>query len=259
MQDTRTAYRIKAACVSDPGLVRADNEDSYLIDLNQALFIVSDGMGGHQAGEVASQAVVKVLSDLLQQRLQALAASNNRLIELVIREVVLEFNRSLRNETAGKVGLQGMGATLVLVWIRQKQAVAHLANMGDSRIYLLHRRKLVQLSEDHTIAAFLLKHGVITPAQAQDHPGQHKLSRYIGMEGEVYPDVQSIHLHAGDRLLLCSDGLTNMLSDEQIQQTLALHPPGGSQGPQTACQALVQSANQAGGTDNITAMLIDFL
>jgi len=203
--------------------------------------------------------VVKVLSDLLQQRLQALVSSNNRLIELVIREVVLEFNRSLRNETAGKLGLQGMGATLVLAWIRQKQAIAHLANMGDSRIYLLRRRKLVQLTEDHTIAAFLLKHGVITPAQAQGHPGQHKLSRYIGMEGEVYPDVQSIHMHAGDRLLLCSDGLTNMLSDDQVQQILTSDPPGTSQVPQVACQALVQSANQAGGTDNITAMLVDFL
>ena len=245
--------RIEAACASDPGRVRTENQDSYLMALDQALFIVSDGMGGHQAGEVASQAVVKVFSDLLQRRLQALAASNNRLIELVMREVVLEFNRSLRAGTIGRMGLQGMGATLALAWIRQKQATAHLASMGDSRIYLLRQEVLAQLTEDHTITAFLLKHGVITPAQALEHPGQHKLSRYIGMEGEVYPDVQSIQLHAGDRLLLCSDGLTNMLSDEQIQKLLMQIPHA-----QEACTALVQAANQAGGTDNITALVIDF-
>jgi len=254
MPGSRAVNRIEAACISDPGCVRPDNQDSYLMALDQALFIVSDGMGGHQAGEVASQAVVKILSDLLQRRLQTLTTSSSRLIELVIREVVLEFNRSMRKESAGRMGLQGMGATLVLVWIRQKQATAHLANMGDSRIYLLHKGKLAQLTEDHTITAFLLKHGVITPAQALEHPGQHQLSRYIGMEGEVYPDVQTVQLRPGDRLLLCSDGLTNMVSDEQIQKFLEQFPI-----PQKACTALIQSAKQAGGTDNITAMVIDFL
>jgi serine/threonine protein phosphatase PrpC len=252
MTKASAAIQIEAACVSDPGRKRTENEDRYLVALDQAMFIVSDGMGGQQAGEVASQAVVEVLSDLLQRRLLMLPTANNRLIELVIREVVLEFNRSLLKETSGRMGLQGMGATLALVWIRQKQAIAHLASMGDSRIYLLRQGKLALLTEDHTIAAFLLKHGVITPTQAQNHPGQHKLSRYIGMEGEVYPDVQSIRLHPGDRLLLCSDGLSNMVNDEQIQALLAQNPHA-----QEACSALVQAANQAGGEDNITALVVN--
>lgn len=250
---------LEAACISDPGRVRTENQDSYLMALDQALFIVSDGIGGHQAGEVASQAVVRVFSDMLQRRLQKLASANSRLIELVIREVVLEFNRSLRKEAASRLGLQGMGATLVLAWIRQEQATAHLANMGDSRIYLLRQDKLTQLTEDHTIATFLLRHGAITPAQALEHSGQHKLSRYIGMEGEVYPDVQTIQLQPEDRLLLCSDGLTNMLNDEQIHHLLSSNEQNRRLSPQAACQALVEAANQAGGTDNITAMVIDFL
>ena len=259
MSAFRNANHLEAACVSDPGLERAENQDSYLLDLDQALFIVSDGIGGHQAGDVASRAVVTVFADMLKRQMAALLEANDRQVELALREVVVEFNRRLRSESASRAGLQGLGATLVLVWIRIMQSKAYLVSMGDSRIYLLRKEKLGQLTEDHTISAFLLKHGVITPEQALDHPGQHKLSRYIGMEGEVYPDVQTIGLHPGDRLLLCSDGLTNMVSDEEIQKILFSARQESSRLPQAACETLVQAAIHGGGTDNITALVIDYL
>jgi serine/threonine protein phosphatase PrpC len=259
MRDHRRANRVEAACVSDPGLERAENQDSYLLDLDQALFIVSDGIGGHQAGEVASRAVVTVFADMLQRQLPSLMEGNDRQVEMAMREVVVEFNQRLRSESASRAGLQGMGATLILVWIRNMQSKAYLVSMGDSRIYLLRKEKLGQLTEDHTISAFLLKHGVITPEQALDHPGQHKLSRYIGMEGEVYPDVQTLRLHPGDRLLLCSDGLTNMVSDEEIREILLSAAQECSRQPQATCKALVQAAIQGGGADNITALVIDYL
>ena len=250
MGDDSKTWSVQAVCFSDVGRIRQNNQDSCLVALEQNLFIVSDGMGGHQAGEVASKAVVTVLPRMIEQRLAGMSSSETSQIEDVLREVILELSQRLRAESAGRVGLKGMGATVALAWLRGP--LAHLAHMGDSRVYLFRQGHLIRLTEDHSIVALLLKHGDIAPEEARKHPAQGKLSRYVGMEGEVYPDVQTVSLQSGDRLLLCSDGLTNMVSDAQIAKLLQSHSE-----PELACRALVDTANAAGGKDNITVVVVD--
>jgi PPM family protein phosphatase len=244
------AKKIEAAGLSNPGRVRPNNQDNYLVDLVNELFIVSDGMGGHQAGEIAARAVVTALPQVLEPHLPRLKNGPRRVAELTLREVILEFSQRLRDETALQAGLKGLGATLVMILVAGMKA--YLAHMGDSRIYLFRAGQLRQLTEDHSVIAILLKHGDITPAEAVDHPARGQLSRYVGMTGETYPDVQTLDLQSGDRLLLCSDGLWGMLPDDQIARLLPENP-----GPSDACRHLVDAANQAGGKDNITVVIVD--
>src|SRR5260221_6961777 len=148
---------MRAACVSDVGQVRQQNEDQCLIALEHNLFIVSDGIGGHQAGEVASRAVVTVLPPMLEQRVARIHPPSAEAMELVLRDTIVELSQRLRTESAGRVGLQGLGATVALAWLRE--TVAHLAHMGDSRIYLFRQEQLKQLTEDHSVIVLLLHSG----------------------------------------------------------------------------------------------------
>lgn len=245
---------VKAACVYDIGCVRDHNEDSYLLGLDQGMFIVSDGMGGHQAGETASQFVVLTLPHLLEQRVGEAEPTSVDAVEQLMQETVLELSRSLRAEGAGKVGLKGLGATLALVWLRDLAGTAYLAHLGDSRVYLYRGAELVPLTEDHTIVRLLLTQGEISPQEAPTHPARGQLSRYVGMEEAVYPDVAKLYLTEGDRLLLCTDGLHGSISDELIAGLL-----GSAAEPLEACRLLVDAAKSAGGTDNITAMVVDWM
>jgi PPM family protein phosphatase len=240
-----------AASFTSIGRVRQKNQDSVLILQEQQLYIVSDGMGGHQAGEIASHAVISVLPELLAQQIAPLRAPTIQAVELILRDTVVTLSQNLRAQSATNPDLAGMGATLVMVWVRGN--LAHLVNMGDSRIYLLRDGALRQITEDHSVVSLLLKYNEITPAEALTHPARGKLSRYIGMEGEVYPDVASLPIGRGDRMLLCTDGLTNMLSNTEITNLLNANPE-----PSAVCRALVTAANAAGGTDNITALVINF-
>ncbi len=245
-------WSVQAACVSDVGRVRQQNEDQCLVALEHNLFIVSDGIGGHQAGEVASKAVVTVLPLMIEQRVARIQTPpSTEAMEFALRDAIVELSQRLRAESAGRIGLQGMGATVAVAWLRG--SLAHLAHMGDSRIYLFRQERLVQLTEDHSVIALLLRHGEITPEEAQTHPARGRLSRYVGMEGEVYPDVKTVQLQGGDRLLLCSDGLTNMVPDGQIVQIVQVNAE-----VEAACKGLVDAANKAGGTDNITALVVNF-
>ncbi|MCU0486443.1 MAG: protein phosphatase 2C domain-containing protein [Anaerolineales bacterium] len=245
-----SSVRVRASGLTDPGRVRANNQDHFHIDLEHSLFLVSDGMGGQQAGEIASQAVCQALPQALQATLKQLRDAPRRVVELTLREIVQRFSQQLRDETAHKAGLKGMGATLDLLWLRQDQA--HLVHMGDSRIYLGRGGQLRQLSEDHSVVALLVKHGDITLEEAAEHPARGKLSRFIGMEGEVYPDVFTLPVLPGDRLLLCTDGLWGMVPDAKMADLLRAHSQ-----PQAACQALVEAANAQGGVDNITVVIVE--
>jgi serine/threonine protein phosphatase PrpC len=248
---TENATHISAACKSDVGKVRDHNEDACLVDMENSLFIVSDGMGGAQAGELASKVVVEVLPKIINKRIKKLKNPSLKSIKLSLRDGIMEFSGRLRDKSADQMGLKGMGATVVLVLLRGGKA--YIVNMGDSRAYLYRKYRLKQLTEDHSVVGILLRNGDITRDEAKTHPARGRLSRYVGMEGEVYPDVRTLGMKAGDRLLLCSDGLTNMVSDDEIALVLA----EGSD-PQSACEALVKAANSAGGADNITVIVVDF-
>jgi protein phosphatase len=143
-----------------------------------------------------------------------------------------------------------MGATVVLAFLWGQQVF--IAHIGDSRAYLYRRGELRQLTDDHSVVGILLRHGKITPEEAKIHPARNKLSRYVGMEGEVYPDVQRLRPSAGDRLLLCTDGLTTMVPDDAIAEILV-----NCGDPQMACRSLVEAANAARGQDNVTVLVAD--
>jgi protein phosphatase len=236
---------------TDVGRVRDHNEDALFVNPKHGLFIVSDGMGGQQAGALASEIVVKVLPPMLEERLGKLRRWSADIIRHVLSDAIMALSRELRARSADQAGLKGMGATVVLVLIRGRRA--YIAHMGDSRAYLFRRGWLTPLTDDHSIVGILLRQGEISEAQARKHPARGRLSRYVGMEGEVYPDVRVEALRKADRLLLCTDGLTGMISDIQIKRILK-----ANREPQKASQALVDAANRAGGKDNVTVVMVGF-
>ncbi len=242
---------LRAAALSDVGKVRQNNEDAFALMPERGLFIVSDGMGGHQAGETASKIVVEALPRMIERRLAAIRSERAEVVSLALRDAIVDLSQQLRRQSAGRPDLAGMGATVVLASVRKDRLF--IAHMGDSRAYLYRGGKLDQLTEDHSVVGILLRGGEITPEEAEVHPARGVLSRYVGMEGVVYPDARALGFLAGDRLLLCTDGLTGMAPDSRIAEIL-----GACDDPQAACQALVEAANASGGTDNITALAVTF-
>ncbi|HEX2289976.1 MAG TPA: PP2C family serine/threonine-protein phosphatase [Pseudonocardiaceae bacterium] len=239
------------AGLSDRGQVRERNEDCWSADADLGLFIVSDGMGGRPAGEVASEVVVAALPTLVAHHFSAepdLAAPD---APQRLRTVLTELSAEVREGSQDTPRLAGMGATAVAALVSASQATALIAHVGDSRAYLLRERSLHRLTRDHSLAQALIDAGAITDQQAAGHPARGQLTRHMGMAGEVSPDARRVALQPDDRLLLCSDGLTGMLDDAQIQAIL-----NRSSDPQHACRALTEAANDAGGIDNITVLVI---
>ena len=234
---------------SDRGRVRQENEDACLVAPERGLFVVSDGMGGHQAGAAASRIVTNVLPTLLERELGWDQLSSERVRRSLTR-AVRELSGQLREEAKKRPDLAGMGATVALALLAGRHA--HIAHLGDSRAYLFRRGRLQQLTADHTVTAALLHLGEIEEKDALGHPARHRLTRYVGMEGEALPDLRVVELRVGDRLLLCSDGLTGMVPDRRIAQVLRRQRT-----PEEACEALVAAANAAGGRDNVSAIVID--
>jgi serine/threonine protein phosphatase PrpC len=245
---------IQAACASDVGRVRENNEDNFFLGLEEGLFIVSDGMGGHQSGEIASNIVVDTLPRLLLNSLKETWARGKTInYPSLVKEAVIELNNLVNRKALQETDLRGMGATLALAWVTDGRGTVFLANVGDSRVYDLRDGSINQLTRDHSIVAILLAQGEITEEEASLHPTRGQLYRYIGMPEEAEADVHRIHLEPGGVLLLCSDGLTDELSDARIQSIISGHEELSA-----ACQSLVDAAKESGGRDNITAMLLQW-
>ena len=235
--------------LSDRGRVRERNEDRWSAHADLGLFIVSDGMGGRPAGEVASEVVVATLPTLVAHHFGAHPDLDAPDAPQRLRTVLTELSADLREGSQDTPRLAGMGATAVVALV--SQATALIAHVGDSRAYLLSARGLHRLTRDHSLAQALIDAGAITAQQAAGHPARGQLTRHMGMVGEALPDARRVALQPDDRLLLCSDGLTDMLDDARIQDVLDRSPD-----PEHACHALVEAANDAGGTDNITVLVI---
>lgn len=241
--------RISHAGLTDQGRVREQNEDRWLADGSFGLFVVADGMGGERGGGLAADIVVATLPLLLSRVMAAILDLNDPLAAEQVREALSELSQHVRRESQGHAGLDGMGATVVMALVRKDAAL--IGHMGDSRAYLLREGRLEQLTRDHSLVQLLLDCGEITPAEAVRHPSRGQLTRYNGMTGEPLPEARLVELRLGDRLLLCSDGLTGMLSDDEVLSILAQNPA-----PATCCDRLVSAANAAGGRDNVTALVI---
>jgi serine/threonine protein phosphatase PrpC len=228
------------ATATHKGMVRDRNEDSVFPtssgeSTDDVLAIVADGMGGHVAGEVASRIAINA------------AASS----DLGPTDRVAAGNRAIREEVAREPGLEGMGTTMTL--LKVEDGIATIAHIGDSRAYLLRDGELRQVTEDHTVAAEYVAQGQLSPEEAASHPQRHMLVRTLGLTRFVNVDEVKVDLAPGDRVLMCSDGLSEMVRDEAIGKILA------DGAPDEVVWNLVETANDAGGVDNITVVVVEAL
>ena len=240
------------ASASDIGKVRQENEDSFLVEPEVGLFLVTDGMGGHRGGALASKIVAEDLPIMIENKLGDMKSSGPRAVRSLFKKAIVEQSRHLQMEAESETGYKGMGATLVLALL--KDGRAYIANLGDSRIYRLRNNKFQQLTKDHSVVSELVDKGEISYAEAQSHADSGQITHYMGMEEKVTPFVRTFALKKNDRLLLCTDGLTDMVDDKSIAAILT-----GGHNCQAACDTLVSAANAAGGYDNITVVVVDWL
>jgi serine/threonine protein phosphatase PrpC len=231
---TKPAY----AALTDVGRMRSHNEDSVLAQ--PPLFAVADGLGGHEAGEVASSIAVETLRDHAPRR----ADSN------ALGRAVRAANREVLRAAREGIGRSGMGTTITAA-IVEGGCIA-VAHVGDSRAYLLHGGVLQRLTQDHSMVADMIRRGQLSEADARIHPNRSVITRALGTDVNMVADSFDVDASAGDRLLLCSDGLTGMLEDARIAEIL-----GGYRDPEMAARALIDAANEAGGHDNISVVVVD--
>jgi PPM family protein phosphatase len=232
--------KLRAGVRTDVGRSRARNEDSYLVQ--EPLYAIADGMGGHRGGDVASSLA---LESLQPPEGEAPAEEFHRLVEQI-----KDANRRVLERGEADRNLRGMGTTLTAILAADGKA--HVAHVGDSRAYMLREGSLQQLTEDHTLVQRMIREGRLTEEEAHTHPQRSILTRALGVEDDIPIDELTLDLKPGDRLLLCSDGLTNMIGREAIQEILQTEDD-----PQRAADRLVEEANRAGGDDNITVIVLD--
>jgi protein phosphatase len=228
---------VRVGAATDIGLVRERNEDSYLLE--DPLFAVADGMGGHRGGEVASRLALETIESLFRRGRGALT------------EHVQEANRAVYERSSTDRSVAGMGTTLTAAVVEDERA--RLAHVGDSRAYLFRGGELRMLTEDHTLVHRMVQQGEITEAEAERHPQRSVVTRALGVETSVPVDEVVVDLESGDRLLICSDGLTSMIGDDLIADVLSRE-----EDPQAAAEALVGAANDGGGVDNTTVIVLAF-
>jgi protein phosphatase len=236
---------MRYALLSDLGMERSNNEDSAFADVELGLFIVADGMGGHAAGEVASRVAVEATVAAMRARERPARARDEA--ELLL-QAVHDANAAVLQE-AEERGTQGMGTTLSIVCLRNRAAV--IANVGDSRVYLLSRKGITQLTTDHTLVMRMVENGLLRPEEARTHADKHVLTMAIGTPGLLEPQLLYAKIPPGGRLLLCSDGLHDLLPESELE-ALAKTPDIDQ-----AARALVVRANDRGGFDNVTVLLVD--
>ena len=251
--------RITCEAVSDVGRKRKGNEDALFLNEEQKLYVVADGMGGHAAGEVASRVAVEAIAEFVEltggnQEItwpfgldDSISYEGNRL-----KTAVRHANSRVIEAMRESAEYEGMATTVAAVLV--DGAVANFAHVGDSRIYLWSGGQIVQLTRDHSWVNEQIQSGAISAEQARSHPLRNVVTRALGGRADLVVDIQSRRMAAGDLLLLCSDGLTTMVADEEIARIL-----GESQGDVVrAAAALVGEANERGGEDNITVVLLKF-
>ncbi len=231
------------------GMVREQNEDSLLV-LEKLLpefnvFAVADGMGGHNAGEVASKMAIREIEDFFKdhQRDRDFIISRE-----YIGQLINHINMKIYERANSEPHLKGMGTTLTLI-IHFKRTI-HIAHIGDSRAYRINNQEIQQLTEDHSLVAGLIKEGKITKEEAQVHPQKNVITRALGTDIEIQADVYRYKISDGETIMICSDGLTNSLTEAEIKNIV-----NRNDSLQKAADDLVQQANISGGRDNITVIL----
>lgn len=233
--------------LSDPGLLRSSNQDDYYIDPEGRFFVVADGMGGHAGGQEASRLATAAIKTWLNQHWHSETAT-----ALLLEQALKQANSAILDDQRHHPDRGDMGTTVVAVTFRDSDPQPWCAHVGDSRLYRLRGHQLEQLTEDHTWIAKAIRSGEVSPVQSRSHPWRHVLSQCLGRDDLSEIDIQPIEVQGGDRLLLCSDGLTEELSDHLIASHLK-----SIRACEAAATALVNSAKQRGGRDNITVVVVN--
>lgn len=242
--------------LTDIGKVRKSNQDAFAVRNDLQMWIVADGMGGHIGGDVASRIAVETITQYAASHVPLPTKDHDpRHVYEPSLVQALEFaNQAIREEARHHPALQGMGTTVVVIRIIREPSgdYATVAHAGDSRLYLLRDGALTLWTRDHTLMEERLELKLITPEQVRTHPLRHVLTKGLGIDPQVMPTVTTYALQPQDLLLLCSDGLTKMLTDEEIQVLLLkAHTPS-----QHLCETLIKTANRLGGEDNTTVLVI---
>jgi protein phosphatase len=232
--------RIAAGFHTDVGRVRDGNEDSYVVDERLALFAVADGMGGHRGGEVASATAVEALRA---------AVASGRSIDAAVKAA----NAAVLERASRDPELAGMGTTMTAVVAFGGSSLL-IAHVGDSRAYLLRDGRLERRTEDHSLVEELVREGRLTPEQAESHPQRAIVTRALGVDEDIDVDLYTIDARAADRVIVCSDGLTTMLREREVERIAR-----GEDDPQRCAEKLVDAAVEAGGEDNVTVVVLDVL
>ena len=236
---------------TDVGMDRDNNEDYFLVNLPSNLFIVSDGMGGHNAGEVASLNTTEAVNDHFAPEILSAIKGDQAKIMAELTNSLLKANRKILEMADKNMSYQGMGCTLVVALV--EAGALHLCHVGDARAYVGDENGINLLTTDHSKVMDLVKADQMTLEEARQSPLKNELSQAIGSPEPIVPDYNHYALKSGDKVLLCSDGLWDMLADEEIYQIVKQAKPAKS-----ICEELVKQANDAGGHDNITTVLFEY-
>jgi len=250
--------KFRSAGATDIGRLREADEDAFLVDEERALYLVADGMGGHQGGGYASQKALELIREEIikleqvQEITQPLQTLGERtLTQSRLLRGIQRTNQELFDTSLKEPHLRGMGTTLTALQFDDRYA--NFAHIGDSRAYQIRENRIAQLTEDHSWVQEQVKLGVLSPEEAKNHPLKNIITRSIGHEREIKADLIKTEYQAGDKYLLCSDGLTNMVQDEEVLKMVCENDL------ESAVSRLIERANQEGGYDNITIILVEVL
>lgn len=241
---------------SDKGMVREINEDSFNVIAGSqgqpCTFIIADGMGGHNSGEVASKMAVDFISNYLYQTPELISLQNDasceNKISAAIQELILRANAEVFSKSQQYPENKGMGTTLIVAVMREDNL--YIGHVGDSRLYLITGDHIERITTDHSFIEELIKNGSLKREEAENHPKKNLITRAIGCSSDLEVDTYECGLNKNDILVLCTDGLTNMLDEEEIKNVVL-----GSESLESACDELIRRANEKGGEDNITVIV----
>lgn len=253
---TNGPMRVDSKSLTHVGMKRPLNEDSFCSNVEEGLYVVADGMGGHAHGEVASRLAVETIEEFIKLTSgdtdvtwpygidETLSLNGNRL-----KTSIRFANQKLLEHARSSAGCEGMATTVVAVLVEDN--LAEIAHVGDSRLYLVRDGKITRITSDHSWVNEQVQSGVIDSEQARNHPLRNVVTRALGGRPDLEVDVQTLEMQPGDRLLLCSDGLTTMLDDDEILRIVL-----GGDGGVDQTDELIRAANESGGEDNTTAILL---
>ena len=247
--------RLRAGAATDVGRVRSLNEDSFVSNADQGLFVVCDGMGGAAAGEVASRiAIETIVEQLATAPADSAAADANGYLPQTSRlgSAIQHANESVYSFAQGDRERQGMGTTVVGIWVAND--IVSVAHVGDSRAYLWHEGTFEALTTDHSVVEAQVRAGLITREESLKSEHQNVLLQALGMKEAVDVELAEVPVQAGDFVMLCSDGLTRTVEEDQMAGTIA-----ASRDPQIICQQLIDAANAHGGPDNVTVIVVEIV